>query len=183
MLRKKIIYIFFLTMFSMTNLNAELNYKKIGQWDLKMGRNNFAMTSKTWHVDVMEGGTLTLGKDKGEIQVCIEDGHLYGEPNGLIWVELKCSITMSDESKIYLEYSAKLTPDENFLNNLANNKASSAPDNGLKYWFAEFKMKTTSEKYAWVNEHIFLGKSIELKGDTTGKGMGRAFYDLYIFEN
>ena len=76
MLRKKIIYIFFLTIFSITNLNAELNYKKIGQWDLKMGRNNFAMTSKTWHVDVMEGGTLTLGKDKGEIQVCIEDGYL-----------------------------------------------------------------------------------------------------------
>ena len=62
MLRKKIIYIFFLTMFSITNLNAELNYKKIGQWDLKMGRNNFAMTSKSWWVDVMEGGTLTLEK-------------------------------------------------------------------------------------------------------------------------
>ena len=38
---------------------------------------------------------------------------------------------------------------------------------------------------AWLDflEHIFLGKSIELRSDSSGQGKGRAFYDLYIFEN
>ena len=90
---------------------------------------------------------------------------------------------MPDKSKIYLEYSSKLTPDETFWDKITSDKSISAPNNGLKYWFAEFKMKTTSEKYSWVNEHIFLGKSIELLGDTSVQGKGRAFYDLYIFEN
>ena len=183
MLKSKIIFTIFLIFFSISNLSAELNYKKVGQWDLNMGRANFAMTSGTWWVDVMQGGTLSLGKDKGEIHTCIEDGYTYNEPRNLIWVELECSITMPDKSKIYLEYSSKLTPDETFWDKITSDKSISAPNNGLKYWFAEFKMKTTSEKYSWVNEHIFLGKSIELLGDTSGQGKGRAFYDLYIFEN
>ena len=183
MFRKKIIFTIFFMLFYIANLSAELNYKKVGQWDLKMGRANFAMTSGSWWVDVMQGGTLSLGQDKGEIHTCIEDGYTYNEPKNLIWVELECSITMPDKSKIYLEYSSKLTPDDTFWDKLTKDESASAPNNGLKYWFAEFKMKTTSEKYSWVNEHIFLGKSIELRSDSSGQGKGRAFYDLYIFEN
>jgi len=44
-------------------------------------------------------------------------------------------------------------------------------------------MKTTCEKFSWVNEHIFLGKSIELRSDSSGQGKGRAYYRLYVFEN
>ena len=118
MLRKKIIFTICFILFYISNLSAELNYKKVGQWDLKMGRANFAMTSGSWWVDVMQGGTLSLGQDKGEIHTCIEDGYTYNEPKNLIWVELECSITMPDKSKIYLEYSSKLTPDDTFWDKL-----------------------------------------------------------------
>ena len=112
MIRKKIIFTICFILFYISNLSAELNYKKVGQWDLKMGRANFAMTSGSWWVDVMQGGTLSLGQDKGEIHTCIEDGYTYNEPKNLIWVELECSITMPDKSKIYLEYSSKLLSTE-----------------------------------------------------------------------
>ena len=87
MLRKKIIFTICFILFYISNLSAELNYKKVGQWDLKIGRANFAMTSGSWWVDVMQGGTLSLGQDKGEIHTCIEDGYTYNEPKNLIWVE------------------------------------------------------------------------------------------------
>ena len=43
-----------------------------------------------------------------------------------------------------------------------------------------FKMHTTSEKYNWINEHIFIGDSIELVGSTEKKAGRRAFM-IYTF--
>ena len=49
---------------------------------------------------------------------------------------------MDDNSVVFLEYNVKVTTDETWNTKIMDGSDISAPDNGLKVWNAEFKMKT-----------------------------------------
>ena len=160
---------------------ADLNQEKVGQWDLQIDSSTFAMTSDSSWTSTFPGGALTLKGDSGNINICIEDATILGK--GRFIFEIECRVTMPDNSAIFLEYNVKITADETWQDRIGKGEVVTAPSGGAKHFFAEFKMKTTSEKYDWVNDHIFIGKGLELRVSSEQRPLGRVLYDLYVFAN
>ncbi len=160
---------------------ADLKYEKVGTWDLKIDTSTFGMTSKSSYSTYFPGGEISLKNGKGTINICVEDAILLDE-NRMIF-EIECHVKMDDNSIVFVEYNVKVTTDETWNKKILDGTAITAPNNGLKVWNAEFKMKTTSKKYDWINNYLFIGDGLELKGSTAEKPLGRAYYDLYIIKN
>ena len=160
---------------------ADLNQEKVGQWDLQIDSSAVTMTSDSSWTSTFPGGALTLKGDTGNINICIEDATILGK--GRFIGEIECRVTMPDNSAIFLEYNVKITADETMQDKMGKGEVVTAPSGGAKHFFAEFKMKTTSEKYDWVNDHIFIGKGLELTMPSENNPLGRVLYDLYVFTN
>jgi hypothetical protein len=121
------------------------------------------------------GGTINLGDGQGTVQACIEDGYLQSAGN--INFDLRCHVTMDDGVVILISYAGVIVTGPTFWDVLLGGGAAS-PNNGIKLWVAELKMATTSEKYSWVNDHVFVGHGLVLKGPSES-GPGEVVYDLY----
>ena len=160
---------------------AELKYEKVGSWDLQLDGTTFGMTSNSSYSTYFPGGKITLKNGVGKINICVEDATLLDETRMVF--EIECHVTMDDKSILFLEYNVKVTTDDTWGKKITDGSVITAPNNGLKVWNAEFKMKTKSKKYDWVNNYIFIGKGLELRGSSKEKPLGRAFYDLYILNN
>ena len=160
---------------------AELKYEKVGSWDLQLDGTTFGMTSNSSYSTYFPGGVLTLNNGVGKINICVEDATLLDETRMVF--EIECHITMDDKSVVFLEYNVKVTTDDTWGKKIMDGSVITAPNNGLKVWNAEFKMKTKSKKYDWINNHIFIGKGLELRGSSKAEPLGRAYYDLYIIKN
>ncbi|MBJ57951.1 MAG: hypothetical protein CMP24_06915 [Rickettsiales bacterium] len=160
---------------------AKLKYEKVGSWDLQLDGSTFGMTSNSSYSTYFPGGKITLKNGSGKINICVEDAIFLDETRMVF--EIECHITMDDNSVVFLEYNVKVTTDETWNTKIMDGSDISAPDNGLKVWNAEFKMKTKSKKYDWINNYIFIGKGLELRGSTIEEPLGRAYYDLYIINN
>ena len=52
----------------------------------------------------------------------------------------------------------------------------------MEFWCNEMKMVTTSEKYAWVNETMFIGEGANLSVPTAD-GPGIVHYELYALRH
>ena len=84
---------------------------------------------------------------------------------------------MDDGAVILINYAGVIVPSPTFWDVLLSGGAAS-PGNGINYWVSEKKMSTTSEKYSWVNDHVFVGDGLILKGPSES-GPGEVVYDLY----
>ncbi len=121
------------------------------------------------------GGIATLGDGSRTVQGCIEGG--YVRSGGNIEFDLRCHATMDDGAVILINYAGVIVPSPTFWDVLLSGGAAS-PGNGINYWVSEKKMSTTSEKYSWVNDHVFVGDGLILKGPSES-GPGEVVYDLY----
>ncbi len=120
------------------------------------------------------GGTITLGGGQGTVQGCIEDG--YVSEKGNIEFDLRCHVTMDDGAILLMSYGGVIVQTPTFWDALFGEGAS--PGNGISYWVSRKKMRTTSEKYSWVNDYIIVGDGKFLKGPSEA-GPGQVVYDLY----
>jgi len=120
------------------------------------------------------GGTITLGDGQGTVQGCIEDG--YVSEKGNIEFDLRCHVTMDDGAILLMSYGGVIVQTPTFWDALFGEGAS--PGNGISYWVSRKKMRTTSEKYSWVNDYIIVGDGKFLKGPSEA-GPGQVVYDLY----
>ena len=178
----KKILIILLSFFLSLKCFSNLDYEKIGQWDLNIDASTFGMTSNSTYTTYFPGGKIKVKNGEGDIKFCIEDATLLDATRMIF--EIECYVKMDDNSVLFVEYNVKVTKDSSFDQKIGDGSKITAPNNGLKYFFAEFKMKTTSEKYNWINDNIIIGKGLELRGSSKDDPpLGRAFYDLYIFKN
>ena len=175
------LFVLILLYFTLSVCKADLQYEKVGSWDLQLDGSTFGMTSNSSYSTYFPGGEINLKGGKGDISICIEDAILL-DTSRMIF-EIECHIRMDDNSIVFVEYNVKVTTDETWNTKIFDGSVITAPNNGLKIWNSEFKMKTTSEKYDWINNYIFIGKGLELRGSTEKKPLGRAYYDLYIIKN
>ena len=102
-------------------------------------------------------GTLTLANgDKGKVSSpCADYGNMQKERT--IDLEVRCSVTMEDGSELYIIYGGKMIMDEK-SDTLNKEGKVLTPKNGLDYWIAAPLIRTTSEKYDYMNYIQLIGK-------------------------
>ena len=102
-------------------------------------------------------GTLTLANgDKGKVaSPCADYGNMQKERT--IDLDVKCSITMEDGSELYIIYGGKMIMDEK-SDKLNEGGKTLTPKNGLDYWISAPLIRTTSEKYDYMNYIQLIGK-------------------------
>ena len=102
-------------------------------------------------------GTLTLANgDKGKVaSPCADYGNMQKERT--IDLDVRCSVTMEDGSELYIIYGGKMIMDEK-SDELNKEAKLLTPKNGLDYWIAAPLIRTTSEKYDYMNYIQLIGK-------------------------
>ena len=148
---------FVLLVFSYSAISAEEapTLKLVGTWKVGLGQNAF-VEDRLWVWD------LAVGKPKLEffgigsgtpITPCGEWGEQ--RDSGTIAMNVHCSVLMDDGSIILYEYRERLRLDETGGDLWGNGDPIKAGE-GMAYWIGVPLLKTKSEKYAWVNEAVFL---------------------------
>ena len=102
-------------------------------------------------------GTLTLANgDKGKVaSPCADYGNMQKERT--IALDVRCSVTMEDGSELYIIYGGKMIMDEK-SDKLNEEGKLLTPKNGLDYWIAAPLIRTSSEKYDYMNYIQLIGK-------------------------
>ena len=130
-------------------------------------------------INYMDSGSVELGDAKAKVVSCIEK---FSFRKKSLKVDLRCYIVMDDNAPGIMEYVAILIGNEELTKNFDEGKSIFPPRNGLSHWYGHFEFKTSSEKYSWINDQIYLGKGIEMRGPNSPKG-GMAKYKLYKLQN
>lgn len=120
-------------------------------------------------IELKDGGVGTL------VQPCGDWADI--QDSGTFAMNVQCNIEMSDGSMILFSYVGKFIFDSAGSEYAASGKVIS-PGNGAEYWVATPLMKTKSDKYAWVNEVMFVAKGVEVLFPIEGV-QPYAKYELY----
>ena len=130
-------------------------------------------------INYMDSGSVELGDAKAKVVSCIEK---FSFRKKSVKVDLRCYIVMDDNAPGIMEYVAILIGNEELTKNFDEGNSIFPPENGLSHWYGHFEFKTSSEKYSWINDQIYLGKGMEMRGPNSPKG-GMAKYTLYKLQN
>ena len=71
-----------------------------------------------------------------------------------------CTAKMDDGSLIVAKYEGKLKLNEKGLEKMASGELI---NNGDATWSTAPQFQTTSEKYSWMNDYMFIGRVMELQ--------------------
>ncbi|MDC1311319.1 DUF3237 domain-containing protein [Burkholderiales bacterium] len=146
----------FLT-FSYSALSAEEapTLKLVGTWKVGLGQNAFVEDRlNVWNLNVGDTKLEFFGMGSGKaINPCGEWGEQ--RDSGTIAMNVHCSVLMDDGSVILYEYRGRLRLDESGGDLWGNGDPMTAGE-GMAYWIGVPVLKTKSEKYAWVNEAVFV---------------------------
>ena len=105
----------------------------------------------------IHSGTLTLANgDKGKVSSpCADYGNVQKERS--LDLDVKCSITMEDGSELYIYYGGKQIMDDK-SDELNKKGKSLTPKNGIEYWISAPLIRTSSEKYDYMNYIQLIGE-------------------------
>ena len=123
--------------------------------------------------DLPDGNLILANGDKGKIaSPCADYGKLQKERT--IDLDVRCSITMEDGSELYIFYGGKMIFDKK-SDKLNEEGKILTPKNGLAYWVSAPLIRTSSEKYDYMNDIqlIGIGRNAKMAPPIT------ATYDLY----
>ena len=123
--------------------------------------------------DLPNGSLILANGDKGKIaSPCADFGKLQKERT--IDLDVRCSITMEDGSELYIFYGGKMIFDKK-SDKLNEEGKVLTPKNGLAYWVSAPLIRTSSEKYDYMNDIqlIGIGRNAKMAPPIT------ATYDLY----
>ena len=142
---------------------GSLTYKEIGE--VRNFTRNFVAN--------LGSGTLTLvNGDIGKIAAPCAD---FGNAQKELWFDLdvRCTITMDDGSNIYIFYGGKMIMDNKAMQLMDEGKPWK-PKSGIDYWINAPLIRTSSEKYDYMNYIQLIGKGVIADLST-----GYVTYDLY----
>ena len=106
--------------------------------------------------DIPAGELILANGDKRKVaSPCADFGNLQKERT--IDLDVKCSITMEDGSELYIIYGGKMIMDEK-SDKLNEEGKVLTPKNGLDYWISAPLIRTSSEKYDYMNYIQLIGK-------------------------
>ncbi|WNC71649.1 DUF3237 domain-containing protein [Thalassotalea psychrophila] len=93
-------------------------------------------------------------------------------PNGSRMLDVRCTIRMDDNSLIYIKYTGRTKLYKTGAEKREKGQATSGTD---AYFITSPTFHTTSEKYMWMNDAVFINKWVE-----TGANVSYVKYDVYI---
>ena len=121
------------------------------------------------NIVILTGGTNRI---KDGLKIIKDFGKLQKERT--IDLDVRCSITMEDGSELYIFYGGKMIFDKK-SDKLNEEGKILTPKNGLAYWVSAPLIRTSSEKYDYMNDiqRIGIGRNAKMAPPIT------ATYDLY----
>ncbi|CAA0111127.1 Uncharacterised protein [Zhongshania aliphaticivorans] len=90
-------------------------------------------------------------------------------PNGYWRLDVRFTIKLDDGYPAYVNYSGVVHMDENFQSRIAAGETITGDE---IYFRSAPYIETNSEKYAWLNEYVFIGKLRTFGG-------GKVVYDIF----
>ena len=123
--------------------------------------------------DLPDGSLILANGEKGKIaSPCADFGKLQKERT--IDLDVRCSVTMEDGSELYIFYGGKMIFDKK-SDKLNEEGKVLTPKNGLAYWVSAPLIRTSSEKYDYMNDIqlIGIGRNAKMAPPIS------ATYDLY----
>ena len=123
--------------------------------------------------DLPDGSLILANGEKGKIaSPCADFGKLQNKLT--IDLDVRCSVTMEDGSELYIFYGGKMIFDEK-SDQMNEEGKTLTPNNGLAYWVSAPLIRTSSEKYDYMNyiQLIGIGKNAKMASPIS------ATYDLY----
>ena len=142
---------------------GSLTYRDIGK--VKNFSRNFVAN--------LGSGTLTLANgDIGKVSAPCAD---FGNAQKELWFDLdvRCTFTMDDGSHLYIFYGGKMIMDDKAMQLMDESKPWK-PKNGIDYWINAPLIRTSSQKYDYMNYIQLIGKGI-----IADLSAGYVTYDLY----
>lgn len=142
---------------------GSLTYRDIGK--VKNFSRNFVAN--------LGSGTLTLANgDIGKVSAPCAD---FGNAQKELWFDLdvRCTFTMDDGSHLYIFYGGKMIMDDKAMQ-LLNERKPWKPKSGIDYWINAPLIRTSSQKYDYMNYIQLIGKGI-----IADLSAGYVKYDLY----
>lgn len=117
------------------------------------------------------GGWLkTADGARGELlQPCADWAHVL--PSGTVKLDIRCTVKMDDGALLYIEYTGRLKV--NASGAAKSEKGEPLGPDDL-YFFTSPTVETTSEKYAWMNDAVFVNKAVAV-----GANSSYVRYDTY----
>ena len=110
-------------------------------------------------ITVTRGEINTVDGGKGEVIAPCADW-LYVNPTGVFEQMVLCTAKMDDDSLIVAKYEGKLKLNEKGLEKMASGELI---NNNDATWSTAPQFQTTSEKYSWMNDYMFIGRVMELQ--------------------
>ena len=142
---------------------GSLTYRDIGE--VKNFSRNFVAN--------LGSGTLTLANgDVGKVSAPCAD---FGNAQKELWLDLdvRCTFTMDDGSLLYIFYGGKMIMDDNAMNLMDEGKPWK-PKSGIDYWINAPLIRTSSQKYDYMNYIQLIGKGV-----IADLSAGYVTYNLY----
>jgi hypothetical protein len=101
---------------------------------------------------------------------------MFLQPNGNFKLDVRCTVKMEDGSLIFVEYVGIIKLNKSGQEKFQKGQLITPSD---AYFMTAPTMQTTSEKYAWVNDAMFVEKFAVLQPPGEGK---KPFvrYDVYM---
>jgi hypothetical protein len=90
-------------------------------------------------------------------------------PNGHWRLDVRFTILLDDGNHAYVNYSGVVHMDENFQARIGSGETITGDE---IYFRSAPYIETNSEKYAWLNEYVFIGKLRTFGG-------GKVIYDIF----
>ncbi|OUV03049.1 MAG: hypothetical protein CBC42_04530 [Betaproteobacteria bacterium TMED82] len=123
-------------------------------------------------------GKITL-KDGGSgiVNVCNENTDVIANDKKTIALTVSCEIIMDDGAGLRLQYYGRIVPGKGFYEKVEHGETAKVND-GVDSWFTGVTFRTSSKKYAYLNNELIVGRGTSL---TFPKGMrnGSVNYDFY----
>ena len=110
-------------------------------------------------VTVTRGEIKTVDGGTGEIVAPCADW-LYVNPTGVFEQMVLCTAKMDDGSLMVAKYEGKVKLNEKGQEKMASGQII---NNNDAIWITTPQFQTTSEKYSWMNDYMFVGRVMELQ--------------------
>ena len=175
----RVIVLFIALFLILSNANADGHQDKKGPQFEYFGSLSYVDITRfndykqNFIADLPDGSFILANGDKGKIaSPCADFGKLQKERT--IDLDVRCSITMEDGSELYIFYGGKMIFDEK-SDKLNEEGKILTPKNGLAYWVSAPLIRTSSEKYDYMNDIqlIGIGRNAKMAPPIS------ATYDLY----
>ena len=156
------------------NHNGGPTLAQVGE--LKFDLNGASSTEGSRITGNFGPGSITFKSGGGgTVETCVEDGYI--KKNGTTDFEIWCHVMLDDKKSLLIKYAGSIVGGADFYERFVNGEIVK-PGDGMEFWFNELKMLTSSEKYSWVNDTMFIGEGVALSNAIKDKP-GIVHYKLY----